>query len=51
MYIFVMIMLHYLPRFQKQPSLSSWVEKLTSKKPRSFAEFIEKNKRLLQQDQ
>lgn len=49
-YIFVMIMLHFLPRFQKQPSLSNRVEALTSEKPRSFAEFVEKNRSLLQKE-
>ncbi|MEJ8800516.1 NmrA family NAD(P)-binding protein [Pontibacter sp. H249] len=47
-YILVMIMLHFLPRFQKPPQLSDWVEKLTSKKPSSFVEFVEKHKDLLQ---
>jgi uncharacterized protein YbjT (DUF2867 family) len=38
--ILVMIMLHYLPRFKKEPKPSSWVEKLTGKKPIDFVEFV-----------
>jgi uncharacterized protein YbjT (DUF2867 family) len=47
MLILVMIMLHYFPRFQKEPALSDWVEKLTGKEPITFDQFIEDNKKLL----
>jgi uncharacterized protein YbjT (DUF2867 family) len=47
MLILVMIMLHYLPRFQNEPSVTNWIEKITGNKPVSFKEFLVKNKRLL----
>lgn len=47
MLIFVMIMLHYFPRFQKEPEVSDWVEKLTGRQPISFGQFINDNKKLL----
>lgn len=40
MLILVMIMLHYLPRFQKEPAVTDWIEKLTGTPPVSFAQFI-----------
>lgn len=42
--IVVMIMLHFLPRFQKEPKISCFYEKLTGKKPTSLIEFIEREK-------
>lgn len=50
MYILVMIMLHFLPRFQKQPALTDCVEQLTSEKPRTFESFVRQNKSLWQKD-
>lgn len=47
MFIAVMIMLHYLPRFGKAPDVTDWVEKITSKAPIEFAEFIEDYKAVL----
>lgn len=47
MMILVMIMLHYFPRFQKEPNVSDWVEKLTNKLPTTFEKFIDDNKKLL----
>jgi uncharacterized protein YbjT (DUF2867 family) len=44
MLIFVMIMLHYFPRFQKEPETSNWVEKITNKPPITFEKFILDNK-------
>ena len=38
--ILVMIMLHFLPRFQKEPKISDFYEKLTGKKPTRLADFI-----------
>ena len=40
--IIVMILLHFLPRFQKQPVIYSLYERLTGKKPTSLKEFIER---------
>ncbi len=45
--IFVMMMLHYLPQFQKEPVITNWVEKITGKSPILFKQFIAKNKSLL----
>lgn len=39
-FIFVLIMLHFAPRFQKPPKISSDFEKLTGKKNNSLREFI-----------
>lgn len=42
--IFVMIMLHFLPRFQKEPRRSDFYERLTGKKPTDLRTFIEREK-------
>lgn len=42
--IIVMIMLHFLPRFQKEPHLSDFYEKLTGKKPTNLVDFIAREK-------
>ncbi|NBC83177.1 MAG: NAD(P)H-binding protein [Bacteroidetes bacterium] len=42
--IMVMIMLHYLPRFQQEPAISSFYEQLTGKKPTTLAAFVEREK-------
>lgn len=42
--IMVMIMLHFLPRFQKEPIISDNYEKLTGKKPTRLSDFIEREK-------
>jgi uncharacterized protein YbjT (DUF2867 family) len=47
MLIFVMIMLHYFPRFQKEPKITNWVEIITLKKPKTFAQFIVENRKFL----
>lgn len=47
MLIFVMIMLHYFPRFQKSPNITSCVVEISGKKPISFQQFVLDNKRLL----
>ncbi|AEI50127.1 NmrA family NAD(P)-binding protein [Runella slithyformis] len=47
MLILVMIMLHYLPRFQKEPAITDWVEKLTGTPPVSFAQFILNHRKAL----
>lgn len=47
MLILVMIMLHYLPRFQKEPKVTDCVELVTGKPPTTFEQFIDANKNLL----
>ena len=47
MLILVMIALHYLPRFQKEPSISDCVEKITGRQPTTFDQFVSDNKTLL----
>ena len=44
--IVVMLLLHYLPRWQKEPKISNFYERLTGKKPTDLKSFIarEKNK-------
>ncbi|WP_334058410.1 NmrA family NAD(P)-binding protein [Polaribacter sp. P097] len=45
--IIVMLLLHYLPRFQKEPKISSSYKKLTGKNPTDLKTFIEREKVLL----
>jgi len=45
MLILVMIMLHYLPRFQKEPEITDWVEKITKKRAITFEQFINDHKK------
>lgn len=40
--ILVMIMLHFLPRFQKQPVITNTYERLTGKKPTSLIGFVQR---------
>ena len=47
--ILVMIMLHYFPRFQDEPKITDWVEKITNKTPTTFEQFISDNNKLLTQ--
>ncbi len=44
--IIVMILLHFLPRFQKAPAISRFYEDLTGKKPTSLKEFIQREKHI-----
>ena len=46
-FIMVMLLLHYLPRFQKEPFISNNVEKLKAKKPTTLKEFIYREQDLL----
>lgn len=46
-FILVMIILHYLPRFQKEPPLSQWVEVLTGRSPTTFIQYISDHKQVL----
>ena len=43
--IVVMLLLHFLPRFQKTPKISSFYEELTGKKPTQLSEFIKREKK------
>ncbi len=43
MLILVMIILHYLPRFQKEPQITNCVKELLYKEPNSFEQFIQVN--------
>ncbi|MFA6618308.1 MAG: NmrA family NAD(P)-binding protein [Candidatus Neomarinimicrobiota bacterium] len=45
--IIVMILLHFLPRFQKKPRISDYYEQLTGKKPTDLKAFIEREKKKL----
>ena len=47
MLILVMMMLHYLSRFQKEPSTTNCVKTITGKQPISFDHFINDYKTLL----
>lgn len=47
MLILVMIMLHYFPRFQKEPNITDWVEKIIDRPPTTFKQFVNDNKKLL----
>lgn len=44
--ITVMILLHFLPRFQKEPQISDFYEKITGKKPNSVRDFLEREREL-----
>jgi len=42
--IFVMIMLHYLPRLsKKEPSKTAWIKKITGKEPTQFSNYVKKS--------
>jgi len=45
--IIVMILLHFLPRFQKEPKISDFYERLTGKKPTDLKTFIEREMKQL----
>lgn len=47
MFILVMIMLHYFPRFQKEPETTNWVQKIANRQPTTFEQFINDNKKAL----
>jgi uncharacterized protein YbjT (DUF2867 family) len=49
--IIVMILLHFLPRFQKEPSISHFYEQLTGKKPTDLATFIKRESEKLEKNQ
>ena len=43
MLVLVMMMLHYLPRFQKEPLITNCVKNIIQKEPKTFVEFIKEN--------
>jgi len=43
--IIVMILLHFLPRYQKEPQISDFYERLTGKKPTDLKTFIDREKK------
>lgn len=43
-YIFVLIMLHYFPRFKESPSVSNNVESFLNRPPVKFKQFLEREK-------
>jgi uncharacterized protein YbjT (DUF2867 family) len=45
--ILVMIMLHYLPRFQKIPAITEGVKRIIGREPTTFEQFVKDNKTLL----
>jgi len=45
--ILVMIMLHYFPRFQAEPEITEWVEKIIHRPAITFEQFVQSNSRLL----
>jgi uncharacterized protein YbjT (DUF2867 family) len=47
MFILVMILLHYFPRFQKEPETTNWVEKIIDQQPITFEQFVHDNKKAL----
>jgi uncharacterized protein YbjT (DUF2867 family) len=47
--IFVMLLLHFLPRFQKEPEISFVYEQLTGKQPTDLRAFIEREKEKFEQ--
>ena len=46
-FILVMIMLHYLPQFQKIPPITEGVKRIIGREPIAFEQFVEDNKTLL----
>jgi len=46
-FILVLIMLHYLPRFQKEPAVTDCIKVITGIEPLEFEQFISHNKSIL----
>jgi hypothetical protein len=40
----IMLILHFLPRFQEEPKISTFYEDLTGKKPTTLSEFIKRER-------
>ncbi len=47
MLILVMIMLHYFPRFQKEPNMTDCIANILNKQPKDFDRFIFENQNFL----
>jgi len=43
-FILIMLLLHYLPRFQAEPPVTGTVAALLSQPPREFAQFVAENR-------
>ncbi len=46
-FILVLIMLHFLPRFQRLPVVTNYVQQITGHMPREFDDYVRDNKELL----
>lgn len=47
MFILVLILLHYLPRFQKKPAITGYIKAITGVDPITFDKYVNDNKMLL----
>lgn len=47
-FIMIMMLLHFLPRFQKPPRLTNRVQEITGRAPRTLAEFIQDHRALFE---
>lgn len=47
--ILIMVMLHYFPRFQKEPEITNWIDKITHRQPTTFEQFVNDNRKGLTQ--
>lgn len=47
--ILIMVMLHYFPRFQKEPEITNWIDKITHRQPTTFEQFVNYNRKGLTQ--
>jgi len=43
-FIWMMILLHYFPRFKEEPQTTDWIKKITGKNPFSFNQYIVDNR-------
>lgn len=46
-FILVLILLHYFPRFQKEPSITDCIKVITGKSALEFGDFINNNRQQL----
>lgn len=47
-FILVMIMLHYLPRFQKAAPISNWLQNIMGRQPLTFKDFVVREQQIWQ---
>ena len=47
LFILVMILLHYLPRFHNTQKTTDWVKTITGKEQKFFKDFVKKKKKKL----